>query len=526
MDKVLLIINFFYRIVSTFYEREYGSSSRIIGFSKMLLFSPSSAMVACPFAMTDGVARISELFGPFEKNSSDVYERLTSRDPEFAWTSGQWMTERPGGSDVSNTETVATHDTDKHYKINGFKWFSSATDSQVCALLAKVEGDNNRLTCFLGDVDLSKVKINRLKKKFGTVAVPTAELELRDMNAEIVGPLGKGVATISTVLNITRIHSSFGSLSFMRRALHIAKQYSLVRKVFGRRLNEIPSHVSILATQEVLARGLLMLGCYACKLVGDQECHVPQTKHEHQQLLRVIPGVLKAISCKMAIGSISECMEALGGVGYLEHDVQFNIARLLRDAQVNPIWEGTTNTLASDFIRHVWKNGTAFTGAVDWFLDENLNNLPRPTSNHDHPDVSLSTSGVGQLSANNVNTLLADDEALLTELSNKIRGDWKVLQIELAERDEGTARQAIFEFGRIAIATMLIGSANRNRGQAEYLETAARWAVDDISAYTKKRNVNTFYSNYKKAINQCEYLFIYLFSFLKSLMTLSLVHLK
>ena len=101
-----------------------------------------------------------------------------------------------------------------------------------------------------------------------------------------------------------------------------------------------------------------------------------------------------------------------------------------------------------------------------------------------------------------------------------------MLQIELAERDEGTARQAIFEFGRIAIATMLIGSANRNRGQAEYLETAARWAVDDISAYTKKRNVNTFYSNYKKAINQCEYLFIYLFSFLKSLMTLSLVHLK
>ena len=82
MDTVLLII-FYIAIVSTFYEREYGSSSRIIGFSKMLLFSPSSAMVACPFAMTDGVARISELFGPFEKNSSDVYERLTSRDPEF-----------------------------------------------------------------------------------------------------------------------------------------------------------------------------------------------------------------------------------------------------------------------------------------------------------------------------------------------------------------------------------------------------------------------------------------------------------
>ena len=157
------------------------------------------------------------------------------------------------------------------------------------------------------------------------------------------------------------------------------------------------------------------------------------------------------------------------------------------------------------------ENGTAFTGAVDWFLDENLNNLPRPTSNHDHPDVSHSTSGVEQLSANNVNTLLADDEALLTELSNKIRGDWKVLQIELAERDEGTARQAIFEFGRIAIATMLIGSANRNRGQAEYLETAARWAVDDISAETQKSATLTHFTaiTRKRLISVSICLFIY-----------------
>lgn len=473
----------------------------------MLLFSPSSAMVACPFAMTDGVARLAELFGPFEDGGTEVYERLTSRNPEFAWTSGQWMTERPGGSDVSNSETVATWEIDKQYKINGFKWFSSATDSQVCVLLAKVEGDSNRLTCFLGNVDLKKVKINRLKKKFGTVAVPTAELELRDMQAEIVGPLGKGVATISTVLNITRIHSAFGSIANMRRALHIAKQYSLVRKVFGRRLKEIPSHVRILATQEVLARGLLFLGCYACKLMGDNECQVKQTQHEYQQLLRVIPGVLKAISCKLAIASISESMEGLGGVGYLEHDVQFNIARLLRDAQVNPIWEGTTNTLASDFIRHVWKNGAAFIHAVDWFLEKNLGTITTPAGDYGYHEESIYTYESG-LTANKLGNKIFNEQVLLKELARKVCTDWNLLQKELSEKDESVTREAIFEFGRIAIAALLIGSARKNLGHAEYLETAARWTADDISAYKKNRHVDKFYSDYKKRINQREYFII------------------
>lgn len=504
-----------FRIVATAYEREYGSASRVLSFAKVFIFSPSSAMVTCPFAMTDGVAKLNEIFGPFEATGVEVYERLTSRDPEFAWTSGQWMTERPGGSDVSNTETVAVRNTnvpgEKQYKVSGFKWFSSATDSQVTALLAKAEGDDGRLSCFLGKIDTQNgtIKINRLKKKFGTVAVPTAELELKDMEVELVGPLGRGVATISTVLNITRLYSAVGSLSFMRRALNICREYSLVRSVFGQKLYQIPSHVKILAHQEVLGRGLLFLNFYACKLMGEQEVpdNILKQKLERQeQLLRVIPGVCKALTCKVAIGSISECMEALGGIGYLEHDVDLNIARLLRDAQVNPIWEGTTNTLASDFIRHIQKHGSAFISAVEDFLGDISSEQQVP---------AVTTMPVG---TNPTSSSFSSQKSFLLKLTDKNREDWeniKSLIMNTSKQEQAReARELMMEFGRIFTSAILISYAGQSRTldssveSAIALETAARWTMDDLSRSTlttNTKNQPNFYKDYKRQVNESEY---------------------
>lgn len=517
-----LTTSYLYRVISTAYGREYAEFSRIISFAKILLFGPSSAMVVCPFAMTDGVARLAELFGPFTATGlegDEVLKRLSSRDPDYAWTSGQWMTERPGGSDVSRTETIATKfvenngNTEKLYLVNGFKWFSSATDSNVCALLAKVPGDNNKLSCFIGRVDTSngQVKINRLKKKFGTLAVPTAELELRDMHAEMVGPQGRGVATIATVLNITRIHSAIGSLSFMRRALHIARQYSLVRTVFGKRLCHIQCHVKILAEQEVLARGLLFLNFYACKILGTQEYHgvgghaSSANKHE-KQLLRVIPGVCKAITCKSAVTSISECMEALGGIGYLEHDVEYNIARLLRDAQVNPIWEGTTNTLADDFVRHVLKHGNSFIEAIDWFLKTTLVGIP--------PGGNKGSSNI------------------LGSLRQVIEKDWtdlkQIMSSSGSSSDIGTknrtllisnGREFILEFGRIVISALLISDALKGNSDSSLqpkiaIEIAVRWTLRDLkkSVLIKSSRwpeFDSIYSDYERESPEGKFVMFY-----------------
>lgn len=66
----------------------------------------------------------------------------------------------------------------------------------------------------------------------------------------------------------------------------------------------------------------------------------------HSNLLRLLTPAVKGITAKKAIAGLAECMESLGGVGYLENeDMQFNIARLYRDANVLSIWEGTTDMM-------------------------------------------------------------------------------------------------------------------------------------------------------------------------------------
>ena len=115
-------------LVAVGYERAHGAYSRIDQFARVHLFNPSTDVYSCPLAMTDGAAK-TLLSHPKTAVTEAAVARLTSRDPARMWTSGQWMTERTGGSDVSRTETVARRDGDG-WRLYGTKWFSSATTSE------------------------------------------------------------------------------------------------------------------------------------------------------------------------------------------------------------------------------------------------------------------------------------------------------------------------------------------------------------------------------------------------------------
>ncbi len=371
-------------LISIAYKRDQGIYSRFYHMIKHFLYTSSSAMVCCPLSMTDGCARALELDKEMNNREeiNPVYYRVTSNDPDYAWTSGQWMTERTGGSDVSNNESFAFKsdsiikigDGSKanviaDYKLNGFKFFSSATDSQVSLILARDTTLPNSKTitlknknstdrynvppigCFLGHIhaDNDTVILSRLKKKWGTKALPTAELELKGLKAQSIGLKGEGVKTIATVLNITRLHSAFGSVGYFHRALQIAKNYSLQRYVFGESLSENPLHLKTLAREESKIHGLLTLACHTAILVGAEEC-TPNVDKNTKNLLRILPALAKAINCKLSVPGCYECMEALGGIGYLTHDIEMNMGRLITDCQVNTIWEGTTNVLSRDVV--------------------------------------------------------------------------------------------------------------------------------------------------------------------------------
>ncbi|KAK3956952.1 acyl-CoA dehydrogenase/oxidase, partial [Pseudoneurospora amorphoporcata] len=421
-----------------------GPYARLIQFMRCHLWEASCANTLCPAAMQDGAARLLQrhlttpkLAGNLSETEKRVfrnaYEHLTSRDPRYTWTSGQWMTERAGGSDVSQTETVAVYDpfpttTDSEqvplaskqeniplgpWSISGFKWFSSATDSQMTILLAKTRPGMGVSAFFApmrrwnpdlvsptggerGGTELNGITISRLKNKFGTVGLPTAELELKGMRGWLIGKEGEGIKEISTILNITRVHTTVSSMGYLGRGIGVAKAYALVREAGvgkGRRLPlyKHPLHMRTLANLTSEYHGLMLLTFYTLYILGLDEHRsstttttspdTPQTPLTPPpslvpHLLRTLSSLHKSFICHSCVPLSFACMESLGGVGYLvnSESEHLNLSRIFRDACVGAIWEGTTDVLASDTVRALKHPAVGKEGvqALDWFVGEGL----------------------------------------------------------------------------------------------------------------------------------------------------------
>jgi hypothetical protein len=195
------------------------------------------------------------------------------------------------------------------------------------------------------DGSLNGIRVERLKDKLGTRKVPTAELTLDDARAELVGDTRHGTRNIEPMLTVTRAWNSVTSVSFMRRAMALARSYAHQRNAFGAKLADLPLHVDTLAGLEAQTRGAFLLAFELVELLGRQEAG--ELDDTQRALLRLITPIAKLLTAKQAVAVVSECIEAFGGAGYVEDT---GLPALLRDAQVLPIWEGTTNVLALDTV--------------------------------------------------------------------------------------------------------------------------------------------------------------------------------
>lgn len=339
-------------IVASGYERKFSELSRLYQMSLLYLYHPSSAFFSCPLAMTDGAARAIEIYGD-DNLKNRAFKNLTSRDPSQFWTSGQWMTEKTGGSDVSGTQTRAVRD-GNGFRLHGTKWFTSATTAQMAMTLARIEGaeaGSRGLSLFYlelrdGHGQLQNLEIHRLKDKLGTKALPTAELSLKGTPARLVGGEGQGVRKISSLFNLTRIYNSICSIAQMRRGIELASEYAKIRTAFGKKLIEHPLHVATLSDLQLQWMGCFHLVMKACELLGKEECG--KAGESDSALLRVLTPLAKLYTGKSVVSVCSEVVECFGGAGYVEDT---GIPRLLRDAQTLSIWEGTTNVLSLDMLR-------------------------------------------------------------------------------------------------------------------------------------------------------------------------------
>lgn len=461
-------------LISISYERKYGEWSRLYGLVKNYLFCPSSGLYSCPLAMTDGAAKIIESIedtAPWLKTKT--FPRLTSRDPNMFWTSGQWMTEKRGGSDVaSGTETVAVEQSDGKYKLYGYKWFSSATDANMTFTLARVVDSQGQyvqgtkgLSLFYLEVHnedgtLNNIEIVKLKNKLGTRQLPTAELLLDGCIAYKVSDEGRGVPAISNMLKLTRIHNSISASGIMRRMMSLSRDYCTRRKAFGNLLKDYPLHVQTLARIEVETRGSVLLCLENMRLLGKEDLGI--ASEDEQNLLRLLVPLSKLYSGKQALEVCTEGLESFGGQGYIEDT---GLPGMLRDAQVLSIWEGTTNILSLDILRAIAKSKGQVLASFSKDITTRMSDVTIP-----------------RLSSSASKVLDASKDIMKFIHSNATKQDVM----------EAAARDLAFSLCRTYTGALLIDHACSSVGTASDVVTAERWCEKNMSL------VNTAFAQYNK----------------------------
>jgi alkylation response protein AidB-like acyl-CoA dehydrogenase len=314
------------------------------------LFNQAEFGLGCPINVTDGGAMLLSRFG--DKALQDKYlDGLTQTDMAKLTQGAQFMTEKEGGSDVGSLTTVAKREGD-HWRLYGEKWFCSNADAGVAMLLARPEGgkDGTRgvglflMPRKLDDGSPNHYRIVRLKDKLGTRSMASGEIKFDGAIAYAVGSLERGFLQMAEMVNWSRLSNGVKSTALMRRALHDALTVARGRVVFGKRIIDLPlAKRQLLKIMLPVEQALSM--CFTTAAALDRAER--EGSQEAATLLRVLTPVLKFRSTRDARKVCGDALEMRGGIGYVE---EFVTPRLLRDAHLGSIWEGTGNIIALDAI--------------------------------------------------------------------------------------------------------------------------------------------------------------------------------
>jgi putative acyl-CoA dehydrogenase len=320
--------------------------------AKFIVWTQAEAGHGCPISMTyasvPALRHAPELAADYEPLlASAVYEPgLRVPATKAGLLAGMAMTEKQGGSDVRANTTRAEPAGDGSYLLTGHKWFCSAPMCDLFLVLAQAaEG----LTCFLlprvlPDGSPNAMFIQRLKDKLGNTSNASSEVEYSQAVAWPVGELGRGIATILDMVSATRLDCVLGSAAGIRQAVVAAAHHARHRSAFGARLIEQPAMAAVLADLTLESEAATTL---ALRLAGAAD-RASRGDAAEAALLRLALPAAKYWICKRTAMITSEALECLGGNGYVEESV---MPRLLRDAPLNSIWEGSGNVTSLDVLR-------------------------------------------------------------------------------------------------------------------------------------------------------------------------------
>ena len=336
--------------------RQAGVSSAIPLFAANYLLDQADIGMAC--ALGTGGGMVKALVAAFAP--ADIRDHVVAKFESGEWEgrTAQMLTERTGGSDLGALETTATRDGDS-WRLNGIKWFASNCDGEVFVVLAKPEGapDSSRgVANFLvlrtrRDGSRNGTRIRRLKDKLGTRSVASGEVEFVDAEAFLLsgepggdsGPTdGRGLGRMMELTNAARLGIAAFALGNARRALVESLCYAGRREAFGGKLIDKPLMRRKLAE--------MIVDVEAAQAMVFDGTGLSNHRQPRRVRQRIAVPVTKLKVCRLGITMASDAIEIHGGNGYIEN---WPVARILRDAQVNTIWEGPDNILCLDVRRGI-----------------------------------------------------------------------------------------------------------------------------------------------------------------------------
>ncbi len=262
-------------------------------------------------------------------------------------TCGMAMTEKQGGSDLRQTQTVAQPNADGSWALVGHKWFFSVPHSDVFLTLAQTpEG----VSCFLvpgwlPDGSRNRLQLQRLKEKCGNRSNASSEVEFRGALGWLIGEPGHGIRAGLSMNHYTRLDFGVGSAGLMRRALALAAHHTAQRRAFQKALIDQPIMTAVIADLALEVEAATWLGFRFVAALDRAE------ESEAERLIgRIGAPVAKYWNGKRAPAVVSEALECHGGNGFIEEGP---MARLYREAPLNGIWEGTGNVICLDVLRAI-----------------------------------------------------------------------------------------------------------------------------------------------------------------------------
>ncbi len=323
------------------------------------LFVQAEFGLMCPVSMTDSLARTLRRFGDPALVAQHL-PALTAQDMDALCQGAMFMTEQGAGSDVAATTVTARALPDGRWALHGEKWFCSNPDAGLAMVLARPEGAPPGirgvalflLPRTLADGTPNRLRIVRLKDKLGTRSMASGEISLDGATAWLVGDPGAGFRQMADMVNNSRLSNGVRAAGLMRRACHEALFVATHRRAFGRPLADMPLMRRQLAKLVLPAEQARSMMFQAADALRRADAGEPGA----YALLRILTPLLKFRACRDARRVTGDAMEVRGGCGYIE---EWPDARLLRDAHLGSIWEGTSNVVALDVVRAARREGSA-----------------------------------------------------------------------------------------------------------------------------------------------------------------------